>query len=153
MRQLLLFILLGLTVSLGGCSSTPPPGTCAGRVSDFCPNPHRILAEHRKPVQRVTAFHGRPSHQVAVLEKLAKEDIPEPRINSTAWWSGENARLAKAITICRGCLPAPIETVSRAKPAALSSERAVQDATTSSLQAPSLTKVEMPVPTATSVRP
>jgi hypothetical protein len=70
-----------------------------------------------------------------VLAKLAKEDIPEPRINSTAWWLGENARLAKAITICKGCLPAKIETVSLAKPGALPSNGAVQDVSgTSSLQ-------------------
>ena len=152
MRQLPFFILLGLAVSLGGCASSLPPGGCAGRVSDFCP--HLVQAEHRKHLRRAMASHGRPSPPVAVLAKLAKEDIPEPRINSTAWWLGENARLAKAITICRWCLPAPIETVSLAKPAALSSKAAVQDVpTTSSLQGPSLTKVEMPVPTATSDRP
>jgi hypothetical protein len=152
MRQLPFFILLGLTVGLGGCSSSPPPGTCAGRVSDFCPHPHRLLAEHRKPLQRVTVFHGRPSHQIAVPGKLPKEDIPEPRINSTAWWLGENARLAKAINICRGCSSAPVETVSRGKPGALPGT--VQDvSTTSSLQGPSPTKVEMPVPTGKSDRP
>jgi len=133
MRKLPFFILLGLAVSLGGCASSPPPGACAGRVSDFCP--HQVRPEHRKLVRRMTASHDRPSHQVAVLAKMPKGDSPEPRVTSNAWWLGENARLAKAITICKGCLPAKIETVSLAKPGALPSNGAVQDvSSTSSLQ-------------------
>jgi hypothetical protein len=153
MRQLPFFLLIGLAVSLGGCASSPPPGGCAGRVSsDFCP--HVVQAEHRMPLRRVMAAHGRPSPPVAVLARLAKKDAPEPRINSTTWWSGENARLAKAITICKGCLPAPVEMVSAAKPGAASAKGAVQDvSTTSSLRSPALKKVEMPVLTAPSDRP
>jgi hypothetical protein len=120
-------------------------------VSDFCPHPHQILAEHRKPLRRMTAVYEGLSHQVAASHKPAKEDIPEPRISSTAWWLGENARLAKAITICKGCLPAPVETVSLAKPHISST---VQDvSTTSSLLGPSPRQIEMPVPAARSDGP
>jgi hypothetical protein len=144
MRQLP-FLLLCLALGLGGCASSPAPGTCGGRLSDFCPHPPQL--EHRKALRRTVASYVGPSHRVAVLPKRPKEDIPEPRINNTAWWLEENARLRKAITICRGCLPSPVATVSPLKPGGLSANGSVPDvSTTSSLLDPGPKQVEQTNP-------
>jgi hypothetical protein len=45
----------------------------------------------------------------------AQDDTSEPRFTSAEWWIRENARLGKAVAICRGCLPAVVATVTPPK--------------------------------------
>jgi hypothetical protein len=122
MRQLPFVILLALAVSLGGCASSPTVGMCA-RVSDFAPRQEFALPLHRKkPLRRPTASHRRALDQVAVLPQLPTAKTPEPRFTSPEWWLRENARLGKAIIICRGCLPVTTADASLPKPAVVSSK-------------------------------
>jgi hypothetical protein len=132
MRQLPLFMLLALALSLGACASGPPMGA-SGRVPSFEPRQEFAVTKHRKSLRRVRVFHHRPSHQVAILPKSPKEDIPEPRPTSTEWWTRENTRLGKAIIICRGCFPATTANASVPKPAVLSSQPDLQAIPTGSL--------------------
>jgi hypothetical protein len=126
MRQLPFVILLALAVSLGGCASSPTVGMCA-RVSDFAPRQEFALPLHRKkPLRRPTASHRRALDQVAVLPQLPTAQTPEPRFTSPEWWLRENARLGKAIIICRGCLPVTTADASLPKPAILSSKPEIQ---------------------------
>src|SRR5712691_7136216 len=131
MRQLPLFMLLALALSLGACASGPPMGA-SGRVTSFEPRQEFAVTKHRKSLRRVRMFHHRPSHQAAVLPKSPKEDTPEPRPTSTEWWTRENTRLGKAIIICRGCLPAASADPSPPKPAVLSSKSHLQGISTNS---------------------
>src|SRR5258706_3508997 len=121
MRQLPLFMLLALALSLGACASGPPMGA-SGRVSTFEPRQEFAVTKHRKSLRRVRVAHHRASHQVAVFPKLPKEETPEPRPTSTEWWTRENTRIGKAIIICRGCLPGATASASLAKPAVQSSK-------------------------------
>jgi len=133
MRQLPFFMLFVLALGLGGCASGPTTAVCA-RVSSFEPRPEFALPQHRKSLRRMTAsHHHRVSHQVAALPQRPKDDTPEPRPTSTEWWMRENARLGKAIIICRGCLPATTANASLPKPAALSSQPDLQAIPTGSL--------------------
>ena len=125
MRQLPFLILFALALSLGGCASSPTTAVCA-RVSSFEPRPEFALPQHRKSLRRKIASHPRVSHQVTALQQLPKEDTPEPRPTSTEWWMRENARLGKAIIICRGCLPATTANPSLPKPAVMSSKSDLQ---------------------------
>jgi hypothetical protein len=132
MRQLLLFILFAVALGLGGCASSPQLGVCAA-VSDFMPRREFASPQRHTSLRRKTAFHPRPSHQVAALPKLPKDETPEPRFTSTEWWMRENARLGKAMTICRGCLPVPMASASQPKPAVLSSKSDLQALPTNSI--------------------
>ena len=132
MRQLPIFILIALALSLGGCASSPPMGA-SGRVSNLEPRQEFVVTKHRKSLRRVRLSHHRASHQVAVLPKSPKEDTPEPRPTSTEWWTRENTRLGKAIIICRGCLPAATVNPSPPKPAVLSSKSHLQAISTNSI--------------------
>ncbi len=119
MRELPFFILLAVPLSLGGCASTPPAGFCA-RVSDFAPRQEfRRPPLRNKSLRRITASHSKALHHVAASRPL--NDSPEPRFTSAEWWLRENAKLAKATTICRGCL-APTANASLANPTSLSSK-------------------------------
>src|SRR5258707_2056703 len=140
MRQLPFFILLALALGLGGCASSPTTGVCA-RAPSFEPGEFALL-QHRKSLRSRTMSHHRTSHQVAALPKLPKDDTPEPRPTSTEWWMRENARLGKAIIICRGCLPATTANASLPKPAVLSSQPDLQAIPTGSLNR--LERVETP---------
>jgi hypothetical protein len=122
MRQLPFFILLALALSLGGCASSTTTVVYA-RAPDLGPRQEFAPPSHRnRSVRRITLSHHRPSHQVAVLPKEPKDDASEPRPTSTEWWMRENARLGKAIIICRGCLPSTIANASLSKPAVRSSK-------------------------------
>ena len=132
MRQLPLFMLLALALSLGACASGPPMGA-SGRVSTFEPRQEFAVTKHRKSLRRVRVAHHRASHQVAVLPKSPKEETPEPRPTSTEWWTRENTRLGKAIIICRGCLPAASANASLPKPAVLTSKSDLQAIPTGSV--------------------
>ena len=116
MRQLPFFILFALALSLGGCASSPP---VCWRVSSFEPRQEFALPPHRKSLRRKIVSHHRVSRQVAALPLLPKDDTPEPRPTSTEWWMRENARVGKAIIICRGCLPATTANASLPRPAVL----------------------------------
>src|SRR5213593_1489942 len=119
MRQLPFFILLAVPLSLGGCASTPPAGFCA-RVMDFAPRQEfRRPPLRNKSLRHITASPHRALHPVAASRPL--NDSPEPRFTSAEWWSRENARLAKATTICRGCL-APTANASLTSPTSVSSK-------------------------------
>jgi hypothetical protein len=133
MRQLPFVILLALAVSLGGCASSPTVGVCA-RVSDFAPRQEFALPLHRKkPLRRAAVSHSRALDQVAVLPQLSTGDTAEPRFTSPEWWLRENARLGKAIIICRGCLPVTTANTSLPKPAVLSSKSDLQAIPTGSM--------------------
>jgi hypothetical protein len=119
MRQLPFFMLLALAVSLGGCASSPPSGVCA-RIAepDFRHQELAMPSYRNRSLPHMAVRHPKPSHEVLPTETTA--GTPEPRPTSTEWWMRENARLGKAIIICRGCLPAA--TVSLPKPAVLSTK-------------------------------
>src|SRR5712671_2771794 len=132
MRQLPFFILFALALSLGGCASSPP---VCWQVSSFEQRQEFALPPHRKSLRRKIKIvsHHRVSRQVAALPLLPKDDTPEPRPTSTEWWMRENARLGKAIIICRGCLPATTASASLPKPTVLSSQPDLQAIPTGSL--------------------
>ena len=135
MHPLPFVILLGLAVSLGGCASSPTVGVCA-RVSDFAPRQEFALPLHRKkPLRRATASHRRALDQAAVLPQLPTGATTEPRFTSPEWWLRENARLGKAIIICRGCLPVTTTDTSLPKPTVLSSKPDIRAAGTSTTPA------------------
>ena len=122
MRQLAFFILLAAAVSLGGCASSRPTAVCA-RVSEFDLRQQLSQPSHwKKPVQKLALAHHSHSEQPTALPLPVKEEVPEPKPTSAAWWMRENARLGKAIIICRGCLPEATANLSRPKPAVLSPE-------------------------------
>jgi len=151
MRQLPLFILLALALSLGGCASSTSAGVCAG-VSGLNPRQEFAPSLYRERSVRPSRMsYHEPSHKASVLPKLTKNDTPEPRPTSTEWWTRENARLGRATIICRGCLPVPVATVSLPKPAILSSESNLEAIPTSSIPSSSLPstsreRVETPAP-------
>ena len=132
MRQLPFFMLFVLALGLGGCASGPTTAVCA-RVSSFEPRPEFALLQHHKSLRSRTTSHHRTSHKVASLPQRPKDDTPEPRPTSTEWWMRENARLGKAIIICRGCLPATAANASVPKPAVLSSQPDLQAIPTGSV--------------------
>ena len=140
MRQLPIFILLAVAVSLGGCASSATTGICA-RVSDLDVR-HEFVPPLRrsKSPRHMTVPRHRPSHKVAALSTVTKDESPEPRPTSPEWWMRENARLGKAIIICRGCLPASVAIVSTPKPAVLPSD--LQAYPSTSPQSTSMNHVE-----------
>jgi hypothetical protein len=113
-------MLLALAVSLGGCASSPPGGLCA-RIpeQDFRP---QKLPTYRTRLPHLAVRHHAPPHAAPPTETTAA--MPEPRPTSTEWWKRENAKVGKAIIICRGCLPAT--TASPPKPPVLSSTPGMQ---------------------------
>ncbi len=45
--------------------------------------------------------------QAGIPDRKDKDDTPNPfQPYSKDWWSFQEARVTKAMTICRGCLPA-----------------------------------------------
>src|SRR5438132_5345197 len=119
MRQLPLFILLAVPLGLGGCASTPPTGFCAP-VSNFALRQEfKRTTLRNKSLRHITASRHSALHQAAASRPL--DETPEPRFTSTEWWLRENARLAKATTICRGCF-APTANASLANPTSLPSK-------------------------------
>jgi hypothetical protein len=113
MWRTLFFIPLVLT--LAGCASNPTVGMCPLisnlRYSNYEPvqDQFRLLSRHTTPPHRV--------NRTAAIASLPKEpDAPEPRFTSTEWWQRENARVGKAMVICRGCLPTAILNALPPKP-------------------------------------
>jgi hypothetical protein len=116
MRGLRFILLLALVV-LGGCASSSTTGVCA-RVPDLSrelawPSFQALSIRHKNAGDA----NYRTPRDVAV-PRTAKDETPEPRFTSTEWWMRENARLARATMICRGCAPAVVPTAS-SKPADL----------------------------------
>src|SRR5947209_1032597 len=108
MREVPLVFLLSLAVALGGCASSTTTGVCA-RAPD--PDPARELAWPRSgkdgPEHSPRVARSKPSGEVAAVP-ATNDGTPEPRFTSAEWWMRENARLGRALTICRGCLPAVV---------------------------------------------
>jgi hypothetical protein len=120
------FALLVVVASLGGCASAPMTGMCARAPdSDF----RREFSPPRtKSLRRLTASYHPLSQKVAVVPAAPIDVTPEPRFTSKEWWMRENARLGKAIIICRGCLPPPTTTsASLPKPAIISNSEIPND--------------------------
>ena len=122
MRGLRLIVLLAFLLMLGGCASSSTTGVCA-RASDLT----RELAwpSFQEPSLRHSAGPSRTSRDAAVT-RTAKDETPEPRFTSTEWWMRENARLARATIICRGCAPAVVATAMPSKPTVLFPELDLQ---------------------------
>jgi hypothetical protein len=117
MRGLRFILLLALVV-LGGCASSSTTGVCA-RVPDLSrelawPSFQALSIRHKNAGDA----NYRTPRDVAV-PRTAKDETPEPRFTSTEWWMRENARLARATIICRGCAPAVVATIASSKPAVL----------------------------------
>jgi hypothetical protein len=123
MRKLPFCLLVALALGVGGCASAPPIGFCA-QVSDL-----RLRQEWAPPLHRskivsvrpIAVAHHRPVPDVVVTATATRDDTPEPRFTSTEWWMRENARLGKAMIICRGCLPPRAANSLLPKPAVLTS--------------------------------
>jgi hypothetical protein len=120
MRGLPSIFLLALAVALGGCASSTTSGVCArasaGDLSRELAWPSFQDASFRHKNARAPIY--RTSPDLAAM-RAAKAETPEPRFTSTEWWKRENARLARATIICRGCLPGLVATVAPPEPAIL----------------------------------
>jgi hypothetical protein len=139
MRHALFFIPAAFALSLAGCASSTTTGVCA-RVSDSELRPEFAIARvsdlelrpefARQPTNKSRSRQARSHHnstadQASVLAQT-KDDAPEPRPTSTEWWTRENARLGKAMIICRGCLLSPMANASLPQPAVRSSKSDLQ---------------------------
>jgi hypothetical protein len=117
MRGLRFIVLLAFVVMLGGCASSSTTGVCAHardlRGELAWPSFQESSLRHKS----ANAAPYREPGDVTVLG-TAKNETPELRFTSTEWWMRENARLARATMICRGCAPAVVPTAS-SKPADL----------------------------------
>jgi hypothetical protein len=113
MRRSPFCLLLTLSLGLGGCASAPPVGVCG--VPDL-----QLRGEWAPPMHRKLES-ARANVTPQVPTTAPRNDTPEPRFTSPEWWTRENARIGKAIIICRSCLPERPANSALPKPAVLSS--------------------------------
>jgi hypothetical protein len=103
MREVHFFIPAILALCLGGCASGANSGICA-RFSD----PHLSTpTSNFAPLRKSPNLHHRSARKRTLTQvpavAIAAVEAPEPRVFSAEWWARENARVNKALVICRDC--------------------------------------------------
>ena len=105
---------LALAAGLVGCASspgtrlTPDPfitearGT--GRSQSHLVSRAAVHLKGSHPARKLRSFPQASGVPTAAVQKTSDAEAPEPRPNSAEWWRRENARVGKAIVICRVCL-------------------------------------------------
>jgi hypothetical protein len=125
MRGVHFFISAVLALCLGGCASGSNSGFCSLlpdtnlstptiRFTDF-----KTLSKSHHQIARKL-----PSKQLSAIAVVPAE-AAEPRAFSKEWWARENARVNKALVICRDCATAPVASVTELEKTRLTAQPAV----------------------------
>jgi hypothetical protein len=125
MREVHFFIPTILALCLGGCASGANTGFCS-----LLPDTNLLM-----PPVESTHFETLPKSHHRIARKLPSKQLsaivvvpaeaPEPRAFSKEWWARENARVNKALVICRDCATAPVANVTELEKTRLTAQPAV----------------------------
>ena len=101
MREGHFFISAILALGLGGCASGGSVGVCALFSEPTLSTLNSNFTPLWKPPELHPKIASKPTTKQ--VSAVAAVETPEPRGLSAEWWARENARLHKALVICRDC--------------------------------------------------
>jgi hypothetical protein len=113
MREVHLFIPAILALCLGGCASGANTGVCARFSNTNLSTPPMKFTYFRKSSNSHHRIAGKRTLKPVSATAVAPAETPEPRAFSTEWWARENARVNKALVICRDCVTTPAANVTQ----------------------------------------
>lgn len=105
MRQA--FFLLVTALFLEGCASSAAVVT-RPQVFDSLSRLQPVVPYSVKNLSANNNYPKAMVRRVSVATVPKEVEASEPRFTSSEWWQRENAKLSKAMIICRGCLPATV---------------------------------------------
>ena len=125
MREVHFFISAILVLCLGGCASGANTGFCSLLPDTNLLTPTIKSADFETPSKSHRQIKRKlPSKQLSEIVVVPVE-APEPRAFSKEWWARENARVNKALVICRDCATAPVANVTELEKIRLTTQPAV----------------------------
>jgi hypothetical protein len=123
MREVHFFIPAILALCLGGCASGANTGFCS-LLPDTNLSTPTIKSTDFKTSSKSHHQIAMPSKQLSAIVVVPAE-APEPRALSKEWWARENARVNRALVICRDCVTMPAANVTQLEKTRLTAQPTV----------------------------